>query len=474
MLGMSEWFYWLLCVIVLVVMGALIYLAWWALFADRARGRRRCPRCWYDMAHAPPPGMICPECGFTARVERQFHRTRRRYVIAALAISVNVATALFITERSMQRGFQSLLPTSALIWLLPLSDDPSTGLLGELVYRAGRAQLTPGQWRRFMHRCASGDWWASPVDERWKQKYGSLIAGYRPVLANDSKIDGILLAIPPDVTITTRERWPDGASVTLMVQAIDWWPAGTECRVHIAPELEGVEPVTVYRGVYQHWPRTPFALHLPPLDPATEEVVVHLHLERRRVSLSEGRDPQPVGEWETVVNQPFRVGVKFEGKIGDYAAPVSNQMMDVAMREVFSNGIVKWDQGASPVRFNIAAPETFSPTFAGTAVGVRVELRRDDEVARRLNMWWIGGVMKGRNDYQGRNYGFEIDFEDLSLLQQMGRDDLGRWTMRIVGDPVIALRAGKAPKYWAGAMTLPVQLSTRKGDAPPRPWRDPD
>jgi len=40
----------------------------WAIFWDRARGRRRCPRCWYDMAAAvertgEDGGFICPECG---------------------------------------------------------------------------------------------------------------------------------------------------------------------------------------------------------------------------------------------------------------------------------------------------------------------------------------------------------------------------------------------------------------------------
>ena len=33
----------------------------WAMFGDRARGRRRCPRCWYDMSGATL--LKCPECG---------------------------------------------------------------------------------------------------------------------------------------------------------------------------------------------------------------------------------------------------------------------------------------------------------------------------------------------------------------------------------------------------------------------------
>src|SRR5262245_63945885 len=47
-----------------------------ALFRDRSRGRRRCPKCWYDMAGAS--GVTCPEGGETQKKERRVFRTRRR------------------------------------------------------------------------------------------------------------------------------------------------------------------------------------------------------------------------------------------------------------------------------------------------------------------------------------------------------------------------------------------------------------
>jgi hypothetical protein len=54
-----------------------LLLCGWALLRDRSRGRRRCPRCWYDMSGVP--GMKCPECGRTPRTEKRFFRTRRRW-----------------------------------------------------------------------------------------------------------------------------------------------------------------------------------------------------------------------------------------------------------------------------------------------------------------------------------------------------------------------------------------------------------
>jgi hypothetical protein len=63
----------------LALVGAGVVLR--ALFSDRSRGRVCCPRCWYDMAGTP--GLTCPECGRAARSERDLHRTRRRWGLAA-------------------------------------------------------------------------------------------------------------------------------------------------------------------------------------------------------------------------------------------------------------------------------------------------------------------------------------------------------------------------------------------------------
>lgn len=62
---------------------AAIVLGAWALFADRSRGRKRCPKCWYDLSGTPT--LTCPECGKAAKHEKRLYRTRRRKRWAALA-----------------------------------------------------------------------------------------------------------------------------------------------------------------------------------------------------------------------------------------------------------------------------------------------------------------------------------------------------------------------------------------------------
>src|SRR5262249_45053025 len=58
----------------------------WGMFRDRSRGRRRCPRCWYDMSGVP--GLICPECGRTHMSERRLLRARpsRRVICLGLLL----------------------------------------------------------------------------------------------------------------------------------------------------------------------------------------------------------------------------------------------------------------------------------------------------------------------------------------------------------------------------------------------------
>lgn len=95
----------------------------WAMLWDRARGRVRCPRCWYDMSslasresHEHDPSLTCPECGRAIRQARALTRTRRRWRwavagLAVLALVYPVWSAPIIKKR----GWVSLLPTWVLV-----------------------------------------------------------------------------------------------------------------------------------------------------------------------------------------------------------------------------------------------------------------------------------------------------------------------------------------------------------------------
>lgn len=474
----NDWYSWLLCIGVVVINLALVFVAWWALFADRAqmkdRLRRRCPHCWYDMAYSP--GMTCGECGFTARNEAQFGKTRRRYGLAALAILASVGIVLYVNLQTTQRGLPSLLPSRLLIWLLPLASEQNSSILNEINNRASADRLSDSQWQALVGRCCSGDWRAGPTSDSWIMKYGSFIASWRQQFVNDAEIEKRLTAIPPRIDLTTREVWPTDASVVIGVQVRDWWPWGTECRIRATPRVPGlsVQPTVFGRSGDDRFPRSPYPLYLPPMDASVREVLIDFQIDRRRprfvfrsVNQVQPDENDEHVEWQPAYTQTLRVPVKIEGSIQQAAQPTDSEPMRQAMMQVFGLGAVKWSAGSSPVRFNVDFAQTFRDAFDDTAVGLVVELQHDGRVARRLSLWWMGGT--GPGSRADRHYGFEVNFEDSALLQSLAPEDPS-WSLHLRGDPQLALRAGKAGKYWNGSVTLPLQLRTIQDSAPARPW----
>ena len=96
-----------------------LLLALWALFWDRSRGRKRCPKCWYSMegaAQGEGGRYTCPECGKVIADDRTLHRTRRRprRVVISLMVWI-VGYAVFVTPAVRRDGWIAVIPTSVLI-----------------------------------------------------------------------------------------------------------------------------------------------------------------------------------------------------------------------------------------------------------------------------------------------------------------------------------------------------------------------
>src|SRR5262245_46988698 len=93
---------------------AAVVVLLWSLFWDRSRGRRRCPRCWYDMSGVP--GLKCPECGRHARAERSLFKTRRRWRVACLIVPLLVGSWLLrCAPRIGRDGWKGAIPTTLLV-----------------------------------------------------------------------------------------------------------------------------------------------------------------------------------------------------------------------------------------------------------------------------------------------------------------------------------------------------------------------
>jgi hypothetical protein len=93
---------------------------------DPHLGRRRCPKCWYDLSATK--SLLCPECGHEARSERGLYKTRRSRVTIALAclmlLTVPITMRVIETYRS---GWIGLIPTTAMVLLVEELPDSVTG-----------------------------------------------------------------------------------------------------------------------------------------------------------------------------------------------------------------------------------------------------------------------------------------------------------------------------------------------------------
>jgi hypothetical protein len=120
----------------LIALGAVLIFR--ALFADRSRGRRRCPRCWYSMDGVP--ALTCPECGRTARHLKKLHRTRRRYRRALLnSILPLVGLAVLLTSGVLRLGWARAIPSSVLCAVCPINFEDWDG-----TFFAAPTPTTPG------------------------------------------------------------------------------------------------------------------------------------------------------------------------------------------------------------------------------------------------------------------------------------------------------------------------------------------
>ncbi|MEZ6233593.1 MAG: hypothetical protein R3B68_05350 [Phycisphaerales bacterium] len=156
--------HWIIIAWSLVAIAAAV--AAWAVFSDRAKGRRRCPGgwrrvlwvlpvragCWYDMGGAIELPATCPECGRTWRREASLRRTRVRYGRLGLAgACVAAAYLASLMPRVDKYGWWSAAPTWALVSFAPM-EEFARGSLGCRVswnmLPGSTAELMEPKWDR--------------------------------------------------------------------------------------------------------------------------------------------------------------------------------------------------------------------------------------------------------------------------------------------------------------------------------------
>ncbi len=159
---------------------------------DRARGKRRCPRCWYDLTGIPAkpaaaepaeaPRWTCPECGHETTNERHLLKTRRHWLQASGGVFLAICSyAAAFAPQGIETGWTGLVPTTVLMYVAP-PDAPfeslqfisqvgvitSTGLAPR--WTTIKVALTTAMWERIAAGKAA-DWQTRTFMQRVLAKY---------------------------------------------------------------------------------------------------------------------------------------------------------------------------------------------------------------------------------------------------------------------------------------------------------------
>ncbi len=338
----SDWIFYTLSAI-LALAGA--WLLHRALFKDRSRGKRRCPKCWYDLTGIPANvaptrsdpveaagseanAWTCPECGRITLREGQMLRTRRHWVPCfAGVIALALSYAAFKTPVVLKSDWTRFVPTTILIVVAdadPLVGNPnantpgnrvglsSTGrvnLAASAMFGTAPAQPPPPTWRERL----SVNMWGQVQNESaydWQIRYF-----VRRALATQKIGFASLFETPPS--------WIAGRplAVTAADSSFQSSPLGPVLRWIPTLELEvkndGGQWVPVFRKSGFAFVRE--TVRTPPANGAGRTSFEF------RLTLPRNPSGEPIVIEEERVNRPIRIVTSTDEVLTPVDTPAMNQ-----------------------------------------------------------------------------------------------------------------------------------------------------
>jgi len=447
----------------------MLWAMWWALFADRSRGERRCPRCWHLMDAAV--GLRCSECGLQVKHERALFATRRRWRLAALALAALVAGTVYLRFTIANDGWWTLLPNRALLTMLPWlpADGDAGDVRSELRSRLAKGLVSERDCLRMLEMVRDGDATAPAGSDLWMRTYGGWLDALRNRWASADPDDALRLAattLPPLMLMDLPSTWPTDQSLVTINRVADWWPEGVQVRIRVAG-VDGLplQPEAINDLLAYEWTRAErrgfgdgFAMDFGTLPQGPQRGTLHMHWETR--DRLHGDRVMASGECAV----PMQIDIT--GPATPLAG-VDDADMQALMRQVFDSGMLRREGPAPQYAFSYRIVLTAAPELASTAFGLVVEACENGVPRRTLRVWWRGGGVR-------ELAGWDPPVEDLPRLANA--DESPAWTLRIRGDQRIAQRAalpinGKpATQFWSGTIEVPLKVTAMPETQPGRSW----
>ncbi len=443
-----------------------LLLALWALFADRPRARRRCPRCWYDLASTA--GLTCPECGRTAKAERALFRTRRRWRwTAAALLLILLAQPLRLWPEIQENGWKSTLPTSVVMHMLPMGGmDGPWGYevmrrLGRTVGPLGRPStmtLTRAERAAMLRRAARGNILARPVGEPWQASYGTFLKNFSNALYSRTSEGEIvtpirdggsvraeeagpliraaldeMARIPPVVrAIRTRDRWPRGTPPTIRVEVEHWWPMGYGDDVNLRWSANDGAQAGENAGRLEY--ELPVTLAGP--------VTLDLEIEIRQYDYS-SRNLRPVVKTERRTLS-YHTTDTLDQAVGILESAAADKILTDNLAAQLSMQFM----------FLIDARGLAGHGLDDVGFGATAEIIVDGEIVSTFQCRWLGDTLGSSQNGPGfRNNAVREDVIEAAKA--------GRATLRLRSNPDWALKVLDAERIWFGETEIPLSYQDR-------------
>jgi hypothetical protein len=407
----------------LVAFGVTFIL--WGLFADRSRGRRRCPRCWYSMEGIE--SAACPECGHDAGRQRRLYRTRRHWRMAAAGVACIGAGYVATLWLDMQRfGAGAVLPSPLVLGLLEVRGWPRPA-----------SYSPPDLATSFLRRMYMAPRWVQEVARRRMARYWTI--DYRPV-------------------------WPAGVPIAVRPADLYWYASagrmGTNIEARLVDQVDAPGPWVRFKEELFTFGQPTWSdgyAELGPLPAGRQDMRVEFRiLAQERSGAEAGGEPL----WSTVVRFPIQI----VPTIGEVLTPVADPRLD----EEIAAGFVASPQPPAPqppfveIRdsrgWRAFGFELIRVAQPDVAIALKVEFLREGRVIATSRAWDsqsspMGSLRGGVNGFSPMLVinGDEKALRDFDLKS-------GRWSVRITPDPELALRNLRdleRGKYWSGMVTLP-------------------
>ena len=475
---MSDLSAWLLSIGAFAAIVVCTAVAAKSIAGDPPRGRRRCPRCWHELG---PTGLRCAECGHEARGESDVTRNRRQPVRAALAILAVVAVAAATRVRLLDRGAWSMAPTSVLLWATPSLDGGGyRSAAWELAYRVRAGTASDAQVSEALGLFIAGDDDARPPSASWRAKYRDLGSAVTARLGPGSPELLRLLELPPAYEVAFIDPGPD-APPLLVVDADVWWPPTTQGTL----EIGLADGSTRTAAFHAHARFPPLIVEMPAGTKGGDKVTLALS-----PSALPAPDPANLSRPNGAPGRESideRVEVTLPPSAAQPVAwtGIDSEELRRSVAEVFGAGLIVWGEGAPRGGLRFDHRLTAGEEFAGTAIGLRVEVLEAGVVRRTSRMWWMAGE-------RGSAPRWLASVEDAGAMARLADPStpLDAWTLRITGDERLARYAassrrvepetnaadagGQAQKplrWFSGAVEVPLRVERNPTPAPARRWR---